>query len=113
MYINAVADSVMSQLCLGHGFYNMTFKIKNKLYIASRSAPPPPPQSEILCAHLPPTLRLRRGLTRYKKCGARSLGDWGPTFRDSILVASSRVEDFNEDSSLDISTLEDDINTPF
>jgi hypothetical protein len=30
-------------LCLRHDFYNIIFKIKNKLYIASGTAPPPPP----------------------------------------------------------------------
>jgi hypothetical protein len=39
MYIQAVAGSVM--LCLQHGFYNIIFKIKHKLHIASGSAPPP------------------------------------------------------------------------
>jgi hypothetical protein len=38
MSINAVADSVM--LYLPHDFYNIIFKIKYKLYIASRSALP-------------------------------------------------------------------------
>jgi hypothetical protein len=37
-------------LYLQHDFYNMIFKIKRKLYIASRSAPPPPPQ--IVGAHV-------------------------------------------------------------
>jgi hypothetical protein len=36
MYINAVADSVMLYL---HDCYNIIFKIKHKLYIASGSAP--------------------------------------------------------------------------
>jgi hypothetical protein len=47
MYINAVADSVM--LYLQHNFYNIIFKIKHKLYIASWSAPP---QRKILGAHV-------------------------------------------------------------
>jgi hypothetical protein len=38
-------------LCL-HDFYNIIFKIKCKLYIASWSAPPPPPQGKILVAHV-------------------------------------------------------------
>jgi hypothetical protein len=38
MYINAVANIVM--LCLQHDFYNIIFKMKRKLYIASGSAPP-------------------------------------------------------------------------
>jgi hypothetical protein len=42
MYINAVANSVMLQLYLRHDFCNTVFKIKYKLYIASRSAAPPP-----------------------------------------------------------------------
>jgi hypothetical protein len=33
MYINAVADSVM--LYLQHDFYNIIFKMKHKLHIAS------------------------------------------------------------------------------
>jgi hypothetical protein len=37
MYIHVVAESVM--LCLRHDFYNIIFKIKHKLYIASGSAP--------------------------------------------------------------------------
>ena len=40
MYINAVANSVM--LYLQQDFYNIIFKIKHNLYIASGSAPPPP-----------------------------------------------------------------------
>jgi hypothetical protein len=39
MYINAVTDGVMLYL---HDFYNIIFKIKGKLYIASGSAPPAP-----------------------------------------------------------------------
>jgi hypothetical protein len=46
MYINAVANSVV--LCLQRDFYNITFKIKPELYIASGSAP----QGKILGAHL-------------------------------------------------------------
>jgi hypothetical protein len=38
MCINAVADSVM--FYLQHDFYNIIFKIKRKLCIASGSAPP-------------------------------------------------------------------------
>jgi hypothetical protein len=41
MYINAAADSVM--LYLRHDFYNKTFKIKHKLYVASGSDPLPSP----------------------------------------------------------------------
>jgi hypothetical protein len=40
MYINAVANSVMLQLYLRHDFYNVLFKIKHKLFIASGSGPP-------------------------------------------------------------------------
>jgi hypothetical protein len=47
MNIDAVTDSVM--LYLQRDFYNIIFKIKNKLYIASGSAPP---QRKILGAHL-------------------------------------------------------------
>jgi hypothetical protein len=51
MYINAVAGSVM--LCLQHDSYNMIFKIKHKLYIASGSVHHPrPTQRKILGAHL-------------------------------------------------------------
>jgi hypothetical protein len=42
-------------LYLQHGFYNILFKIKHKLYIASVPASPPPPthtQGKILGAHL-------------------------------------------------------------
>ena len=39
MYINAVADSVI--LYSLHDPYNIIFKIKHKLYIASGSVPPP------------------------------------------------------------------------
>jgi hypothetical protein len=49
MYVNAVADSVMLQLYLRHDFYNVIFKIKHKLYIASGSAPQ---RGKILGAHL-------------------------------------------------------------
>jgi hypothetical protein len=44
VYINAVAGSV--KLFLQHGFYNIIFKIKHKLYIPSGSATSPPPRSE-------------------------------------------------------------------
>jgi hypothetical protein len=40
MYINAVGNSVI--LYLQHDFDDIIFKIKNKLYIASGSAPLPP-----------------------------------------------------------------------
>jgi hypothetical protein len=46
MYINAVAGSVIFYLL---DFYNIMFKIKHKLCIASGSAPP---QRKILGAHL-------------------------------------------------------------
>jgi hypothetical protein len=50
MYINAVADSVKLHL---HDFYNTTFKIKHKFYIAPGSAAPPPPlKGKILGARL-------------------------------------------------------------
>jgi hypothetical protein len=42
VYINAVANSVMLRLYLRHDSYNITFKIKYKLYIESGSTPPPP-----------------------------------------------------------------------
>jgi hypothetical protein len=45
MYINAVADSVM--LYLQHDFYNITFKIKHNLFIASGVCAPPPPSEKI------------------------------------------------------------------
>jgi hypothetical protein len=41
MYIDAVANSVL--LYLRHDFYNIIFKIKHKLYIASGSGPTPHP----------------------------------------------------------------------
>jgi hypothetical protein len=45
-FVNAVKNNIMFQLYLWHEFYNIAFKIKNKLYIASRSASlPPPPRS--------------------------------------------------------------------
>jgi hypothetical protein len=50
MYINAVANNVMLHV---YDFYNIIFKIKYKLNIASGSAPPPPPQGKIMSAHLP------------------------------------------------------------
>ena len=43
-YMNAVANNVM--LYLGHDFYNIIFKIKYKLYIASGLAPPTPPSEK-------------------------------------------------------------------
>jgi hypothetical protein len=49
MYIHALADGVT--LYLQYDFYNVTFKIKHKLYTASGSAPPPL-QRKILGAHL-------------------------------------------------------------
>jgi hypothetical protein len=55
MYINAVADSVM--LCLQHGFYNIIFKMKHKLYAASGSTPPPPPVKNFGC---PPAICRRK-----------------------------------------------------
>jgi hypothetical protein len=48
VYINAAAKSAM--LYIRHDFYNIIFKIKHKLYIASRSAPSP--KKKILGAHL-------------------------------------------------------------
>jgi hypothetical protein len=44
MYINAVADSAV--LYLRHDFYNVIFKIKQKLCIASGSASPTPPKEK-------------------------------------------------------------------
>jgi len=35
-------QTLMLQLHLRHGFYNIVFKIKHKLYIASGSNPPAP-----------------------------------------------------------------------
>jgi hypothetical protein len=52
MYINAVADSVM--LHLQHEFYNLIFKIKHKLYIASGCPRPSLCERKILGAHLFP-----------------------------------------------------------
>jgi hypothetical protein len=46
--ISAVAHSVMLQLYLRHDFYNIIFKVKYKLYIASGSAPPPPGKEKFL-----------------------------------------------------------------
>jgi hypothetical protein len=37
MFINAVANGVMLWLCLWYDFYNIVFKIKRKLRVASRS----------------------------------------------------------------------------
>jgi len=48
-YINAAANSVVLQLYLRHDFYDVVFKIKRKLYIASGSAPPPKKKS--WCPH--------------------------------------------------------------
>jgi hypothetical protein len=51
MHTNAVADSVV--LYLQHDFYNMIFKIKHKLYTASRSARThPPTQGKIVGGQL-------------------------------------------------------------
>ena len=41
MYKNAIAKSVMLQLLLQHNIYNILFKIKHKVYMASHSAPNP------------------------------------------------------------------------
>jgi hypothetical protein len=59
MYINVVADSVI--LYLQHDFYNIIFKIKHKLYIATESALTslPPPQGKILGAHVDSTVAFR------------------------------------------------------
>jgi hypothetical protein len=51
MYTNVVAGSVM--LYLQQDFYTIIFKIKHKLYIASGSAPPPPPVKNTGCALKP------------------------------------------------------------
>jgi len=40
MFMNAVEISVMLQLYLQHECYNIIFKIKHKLYIASGPLPP-------------------------------------------------------------------------
>jgi len=45
MYL-CIANCVVLQLYLWHDFYNMSFKIKLKLYIASGSSPPPPPKKK-------------------------------------------------------------------
>jgi hypothetical protein len=56
--VNAVANNVMLELYPGHDFYNIIFKVKHKLYIASGSAmpptppPAPTPQRKILGMHL-------------------------------------------------------------
>jgi hypothetical protein len=55
MYINAVAGSVI--LYLEHDFYNIIFKIKHKLYIASGSALLPT-KGKIEGARLPADLSL-------------------------------------------------------
>jgi hypothetical protein len=47
-YINAVSECVI--MYLQRDFYNIIFKIKHKLYVASWSAPPP--QGKIVGAHL-------------------------------------------------------------
>ena len=63
MYINAVANSVMLQL--RHDFYNIIFKIKHKLYIASGSAPAPSSEKfwmRAYCLHHEGTWR-RKGIT--------------------------------------------------
>ena len=41
VYTTAVAISVALELYLLHDFYNVTFTIKHKLYIASRTGPRP------------------------------------------------------------------------
>ena len=41
MYINAVAKSVMLQLYFWHNFWNIIFKIKHILHMASDLALPP------------------------------------------------------------------------
>jgi hypothetical protein len=97
MCINAVAGSVMLYL---RDFYNIIFKIKHKLYMATQAAPPPqrtnsgcapePSESEV---HLLPTIQLapfapRRKLTPFislyfiqsfvKMRGGRKCNDtWG------------------------------------
>jgi hypothetical protein len=48
MYINAAAGNII--LYLQHGFCDIIFKIKNELYIASGSAPPPPNRKNSGCA---------------------------------------------------------------
>jgi len=59
VYINVGADGVMLQLTLRHDFYNTTFKIEHKFYIASGSAHPT--EWKVLGAHLPQTARLWSG----------------------------------------------------
>jgi hypothetical protein len=44
LYTNAVSDSVM--LYFQHDFYNLIFITKHKLYIASGSPHPPPPEEK-------------------------------------------------------------------
>jgi len=47
--VNAAANGVM--LRLRHNFYNIIFKIKHKLYVASELNPPaPPPMKNSGCA---------------------------------------------------------------
>jgi hypothetical protein len=50
-YINTAADSGVAHLFTLHNFYKVQyFKIQNKFYTASESAPPFPP--DILDAHV-------------------------------------------------------------
>jgi hypothetical protein len=49
MYTHAVASSVMLQLYIRHGFYNIIFKIERKIYILRVS---PLTQLKIMSAHL-------------------------------------------------------------
>jgi len=51
MQTTAVANRVILQIYL-HRIYNLSFKIKCKIYIASGSAKHPPPQLRIVGAHL-------------------------------------------------------------
>jgi hypothetical protein len=48
IHINAVANGVITYLV--HDFYNISFKIKHKIYIEPQG--PPPPKKQIVGAHL-------------------------------------------------------------
>jgi len=47
VHVNAVAGSVMLQLYIRYDFYNMSFKMKHKLYAAFWVCTVPPPSDKL------------------------------------------------------------------
>jgi hypothetical protein len=107
MYINAAAVSVM--LDLRHDFYNIIFKVNDKLYIAKSSAPSRknfgctpvcPPSSECVesCVHDP----IRVQIVFLNSCGTRITS---PITRNLLHTPRSRKNLFSYPEHFSVSTV--------